>query len=373
VKILKKIMISIFVVIILLVAVVYLFIQQASFGKIPEGQRLEKIKRSPNYNNKEGNFKNLSETPTMAPEASYLKLLKTYIVNDNQTEPENELPYVKTDLRSTPSAKPTITWFGHSTYLIQIKGKNILVDPIFSERASPVQYAGSKRYKGTENFSLADLPAIDFVVISHDHYDHLDYGTISQLNSQTIKFITPLGIGSHLENWGIDSSQIAEFDWWEGTEISPDLKIITTPSRHFSGRSITKRNTTLWASFVLISPDYRIYIGGDSGYDTHFKEIGEKFGPFDLVILESGQYNTSWPNIHMMPEETVQAAIDLQSKVLFPVHWGKFTLALHNWNEPIERVEKKAKELNVKITTPMIGESLVVDSLYPDKRWWSKL
>jgi L-ascorbate metabolism protein UlaG (beta-lactamase superfamily) len=372
-KTVKKIMIILFILIALLAGLIFLFVQQASFGKNPEGKRLDRIKKSSNYNAKEGNFKNLSETPVMAPEGSYFKLIKEYIGKKDNTEPSEVIPFYDSDLKSVPPLKPKITWFGHSTYLIQIKGKNILMDPVFSERTSPVQYAGSKRYRGTERFSLEDLPSIDYVVISHDHYDHLDYETISQLKSKNIKFFTPLGVGSHLESWGIDSTKITEFDWWEGADISPELKLIATPARHFSGRNLTNRNSTLWASYVLLSDAYRIYLGGDSGYDIHYKEIGDKYGPFDLVILESGQYHPFWPNIHMMPEETVQASIDLQAKVLLPVHWGKFTLALHAWDDPITRVEKKAAQLNVKITTPMIGESIIIDSLYPEKKWWLQL
>jgi L-ascorbate metabolism protein UlaG (beta-lactamase superfamily) len=366
----KKIMISFFFAVVLLAGLAFIFVHQTSFGKNPQGRRLERIKKSFNYSIKEGNFKNLSETPIMAAYASYFKLLKAYIWKKNPTEPDEVVPYTETDLKSEAPEKPRVIWFGHSTYLIQIKGKNILMDPVFSERTSPVQYAGSKRYAGTERYSLADFPRIDFVIISHDHYDHLDYGTISQLDSKGIKFFTPLGVGAHLESWGIADSQITEFDWWEGAEIAEGLKLTATPARHFSGRSITNRNSTLWASFVLSSQEYCIYLGGDSGYDTHFKVIGDKFGPFDLVILECGQYHPYWPNIHMMPEETVQAAIDLRGKILLPVHWGKFTLALHSWNDPINRVEKKAKESNVRITTPMIGESLVIDSFYPHKQWW---
>ena len=359
----------IFLVIVAMFAIaVFVFVRQKPFGKVPEGNRLERIKKSPNYKN--GAFANQTETPMMAEEASYLRLLKLYLFQENKTEPDTTVPSVKTDLNSYLTEKPVLTWFGHSTLLIRIAGATILVDPVFSQRASPVSYAGSKNYKGTDIYSISDLPAIDFVLITHDHYDHLDYETIDQLKAQTGKFYTPLGVGSHLEYWGVPAEKIREFDWWESENITSEIKLIATPARHFSGRGITDRNKTLWTSYVIKTADHSLYLGGDSGYDKHYKEIGEKYGPFDLVLLEAGQYHEYWPFIHMMPEETVQACIDLKGKVLLPIHWAKFTLALHAWNDPITRVAKKAKESEVKLSTPMIGEKIIVDSVYPNKTWW---
>jgi L-ascorbate metabolism protein UlaG (beta-lactamase superfamily) len=370
-KKLKRIMIIFLGIIVGLFVIAYLFMQQKSFGKAPSGDRLKRIEKSLNYKN--GIFVNQSDTPMMAEDASYWELLKKYTTNRQKTSPDSTLPSIKRDLKIAPSDKPTITWFGHSTLLIQIQGKNILVDPVFSQRASPVQYVGSKNYKGTDVYCVEDLPAIDYVFLTHDHYDHMDYETIELLKNKVSKFYTPLGAGSHLEHWGIPSEKIVEFDWWESAEIIPSMKLIATPARHFSGRGILDRAKTLWTSYVLITPDYKIFIGGDSGYDKHFKEIGEKLGPFDLVILEAGQYHQYWKYIHMMPEETVQASIDLKSKALLPVHWGKFTLALHTWNEPIDRVINKSKELNVKVTTPVLGEEVILDSIYPSKTWWKNL
>ena len=345
----------------------FLFIQQASFGKKPAGKRLERILQSNNY--KDGSFKNLSETPMMAEDASYIRLAGYYINRENPTAPSDTLPSVKANF-TIEGNKPVVTWFGHSTFLIQTEGKNILVDPVFSQRASPVSYAGSKAYPTSTTYALEDLPGIDLVVITHDHYDHLDYASIVGLKDKAKKFISPLGVGAHLEYWGVDPVKITELDWWEVSQPDTELKIAATPARHFSGRGIFDRNITLWASYVLQTSKHSIYIGGDSGYDTHFKEIGEKYGPFDLVFLESGQYHEFWKYIHMMPEETVQATADLRGKVLLPVHWGKFTLALHTWDDPIKRVMKKAEELNVKVTTPIIGEAVIIDSIYPDKQWW---
>lgn len=348
--------------------IVFLFVQQKSFGGKPEGKRLERIIKSHNYKN--GSFQNLSDTPMMAADASYFKLLGMYLWNKQKTEPDSIIPSVKRNLNEKTSGKPTLTWFGHSSYLVQLQGLNILVDPVFSERASPVQYFGSKSYNGTMVYSISDFPAIDVVLISHDHYDHLDYETIKKLGNAG-KFYVPLGVGAHLEVWGIAPEKIVELDWWEGVKINHELELIATPARHFSGRGITGRNQTLWASYVLRGTEHSIYIGGDSGYDRHFKEIGEKYGPFDLALLECGQYNAYWPYIHMLPEQTAQAAIDLKAKVLQPVHWSKFTLALHPWNEPVERLMKKAKELHLKTTIPMIGEKVVLDSSYPELHWWN--
>jgi L-ascorbate metabolism protein UlaG (beta-lactamase superfamily) len=274
-------------------------------------------------------------------------------------------------LKSLSPDKPTLIWFGHSSYLISVGGKKILADPVFSERASPVQYAGSKNYPGTEIYKAEDFPELDVIIISHDHYDHLDYNTILKLNGRTKFFCVPLGVGEHLEHWGVDKSKIREYDWWEGETLLPGINVTATPARHFSGRGFS-RNKTLWASFVVKVDNYTIFVGGDSGFDQSFKNIGEKFGPFDIAMLECGQYDKQWPFIHMAPEETVQAGIDLKAKVFLPVHWAKFTLALHPWKEPIRRAVKHAELLNMAITTPKIGEPMVLTESLPVTRWWEE-
>jgi L-ascorbate metabolism protein UlaG (beta-lactamase superfamily) len=214
-----------------------------------------------------------------------------------------------------------------------------------------------------------DFPALDLVIISHDHYDHLDYNTILKLKDKTKLFCVPLGVGAHLSHWNVDATKIREFDWWESDTVAQDIELTATPARHFSGRGFT-RNKTLWSSFVLKLYGYSIFIGGDSGYDGAFKAIGEKFGPFDLAMLECGQYDRQWPEIHMMPEETVQASIDLRAKAFLPVHWGKFTLALHPWKDPIERAVRQAKATNVNITTPIIGQPFALNEELPNTLWW---
>ncbi len=355
-------------ILLLLLLIVYLFIRQPSFGNPPTGQRLERIRKSPNYKNE--SFQNLSETSMMIEGVNMWKIVKEmYFKKHENVRPDHQIPYIKKSFNIIGGVQPEITWFGHSSYLLQISDVNILVDPVFSERASPVSYVGSKAFGGSNVFGVEDLPPIDIVLISHDHYDHLDYNVIRQLKNRVPVFIMPHGVGSHLEYWGVDPKKIKELDWWEKFISARGLEFIATPARHFSGRSF-KRNKTLWASYVLRTGKYTLFLGGDSGYDTHFKTIGEKYGPFDMAILENGQYNKMWPNIHMFPEETVQAAVDLKAKILLPVHWSKYSLSIHPWNEPIERAIKKAADLHVKVITPMIGETITIQPAIETKYWW---
>ena len=366
-RIFKTIFKTVLTIVLALTLIIFLFMQQKSFGKLPTGKRLERIKQSSNY--KDGSFKNLLPTEMIAKGVSYPKLMIDFFFSKGvNREPSVTLPSIRTNLQSLPD-QPSIIWFGHSSYLITVNGKNILVDPVFSEYASPVQYFGSKNYAFETPFAIEDFPPLDLVVISHDHYDHLDYNTILKLKSKTKMFCTGLGIGEHLAYWGVEEDKITEFDWWNGGTVQPGIELTATPARHFSGRGF-KRFQTLWSSFVLKTGGYTIFIGGDSGYDESFKKIGEKYGPFDLVMLECGQYDKQWPYIHMMPEETVQASIDLNSKVLMPVHWGKFTLSLHPWKEPVERAVKAAVELKINMTTPMMGERLRLDSMTLGSPWW---
>ena len=326
---------------------------------------MERIAESPNYRN--GSFQNLSPTPVMAENASFFKMMRDFLNKPKDTTPPGPIPSVRNNLKSVHSDAPVITWFGHSSYLIQLEGKNILVDPVFSGNASPFSFS-IKAFAGSNVYRTEDMPDIDLLLLTHDHYDHMDYKTLLQLLPRTSLVYTSLGVGSHLAYWGLDESRILEFDWWERKNVD-DLRITATPGRHFSGRSLA-RGKTLWSSFVLEANGYRIFIGGDSGYDSHFKTIGETFGPFDIALLESGQYNPAWAHIHMMPEDTVQASLDLKAKVLLPVHWAKFSLALHAWNEPVKRVLAKASETSVQVTTPKIGEPVILGISHPDSKWW---
>lgn len=363
----KKTLIILVSFLVVLAIATALFMQQKSFGKLPSGARFERIKKSKQF--KDGSFQNINPTRLLAEGASYFGLLTKYFGKGIDREPTQTLPSVKTNLKTLPVEKPSLVWFGHSSFLITINGKKILSDPVFSDRPSPVQYAGSKSYPGTRVYSDTDFPNLDVIVISHDHYDHLDFNTIVALKDRTKLFCVPIGVGEHLAHWGVSPEKIKEFDWWEGESVAEGIDLTCTPARHFSGRGF-RSNKTLWASFVLKTGGYTIFIGGDSGYDDSFKKIGEAFGPFDLAMLECGQYDKQWPDIHMMPEETVQASIDLKAKVLLPVHWGKFTLALHPWKDPIQRATLEAEKLNVKLTTPVIGEPIYLDGTLPSTKWW---
>ena len=338
---------------------------QKVFGQLPSGERLERILQSPQYKN--GVFNNSHHTPVMAEDSSFWKVMKLYMSKRPPTKPPMVIPSVRTDLNALPNDKPVVVWFGHSSYLLRINGLNILVDPVLSGNASPFSFM-VKAYPGSNVYTVADLPQIDVLIQTHDHYDHLDYLTISELKSKIKKYCVPLGVGAHLEYWGIHKNDITELDWWEQTTIATGIQLTAAPARHFSGRGI-KRGKTLWASYILKTGSYSIYLGGDSGYDTHFKTIGSTYGPFDLAILECGQYNRNWPHIHMMPEETAQAAVDLQAKLLLPVHWCKFTLSIHTWNEPIKRVVAKAADVHMPVTTPMIGQPVFLDN-FPAEKWW---
>ena len=354
------------VVSILLIAIaIYAFMHQPSFGKLPSGKRFEKIKNSPHY--REGSFQNIHHTPTLEEGQSYSKVMKEFFFDkDKRNIPKSVLPSQKTDLLSLDPDENILVWFGHSSYFMQVNGKKILVDPVFSGNASPVSFT-TKSYAGTDVYTPKDFPPIDYLFISHDHWDHLDYTTVTKLTVN--KIITGLGTGAHFERWGFDPDKVIEKDWNEEARLDEGFYIHTFPARHFSGRGFS-RNQSIWLSFVLITPDIKIFIGGDSGYDTHFSEIGKAYGPFDLAILECGQYNRYWKYIHMMPEETVQAAVDLNAKVLLPVHWAKFSLGLHAWDEPMIRVTKACTERNQAVIHPMIGECVNLNAPAATLRWW---
>lgn len=341
-----------------------------AMGKNPWGKRLGKVQQSPNYRNDE--FRNLSETNILLKRGDYFRMFWKFMNKPADTRPPRPLPSVKTDLKNLPDGNPILVWFGHSSYLIKINGKHILVDPVFSGYASPFKMNSAKNYDGSNEYGVNDMPPIDVLLITHDHYDHCDYQTILKLLGKTTHIITSLGVGSHLEYWGIPANMVTELDWCDSTETIDGLQFMAAPARHFSGRSFV-RSKTLWSSFILKTKTFSIYLGADSGYDSHFKEIGETYGPFDLAILECGQYNEAWHNIHMMPEETAQAAIDVKANHLLPVHWGKFSLSLHPWNESIERVTKHAEELGVSLTTPQIGEPIIIGEHYPKSKWWREV
>ncbi|SHM76230.1 MBL fold metallo-hydrolase [Flavobacterium chilense] len=353
---------------VILIGIITLYMMHPQFGKRPSGEKLERIKQSAQFKN--GKFRNTNNTPQLTQ--SLRVALYDYLFNKSkESAPNQAIPSVKINWNTISEQENSLIWLGHSSYFIRIDGKNILVDPVLSGSASPIP-GGGKAFKGSDITTAEALPNIDYLFISHDHYDHMDYKTLKTLQTKVSKVIVGLGVGSHLEYWGYTPDQIIEKDWWEEIDLGAGFKVTVTPARHFSGRSIWSANT-LWTSYVLQTPSKKLYFGGDSGYDTHFKEIGEKLGPFDLAILENGQYDLSWKYIHMMPEEVVQAAKDLKAAVLFPVHSSKFVLANHSWYEPLERVSNEALKQNQSLITPLIGEIVNLNNL--DTKpvyWWKK-
>jgi L-ascorbate metabolism protein UlaG (beta-lactamase superfamily) len=354
-------------VIIAFILIMMAYLRLPKFGRLPTGERLRTIERQPNY--KDGSFKNLSFTPDLAEGATFSGVLKDFIFNKSKrSKPADTLPSKKTDLLALRPDENVLVWFGHSSYFIQVDGKKFLVDPVFSGAASPIRWT-TRSFKGSDVYTADDMPKLDYLILTHDHYDHLDYETILKLNRKADKVITSLGVGEHLELWGYNKNKIIEKGWDQEEILGAGFTINTAPGRHFAGRKF-KRNKSLWQAFILTTPSAKIFLGGDSGYDTHFKTTGDQYGPFDLVILECGQYNYAWKYIHMMPPEVVQAAKDLQAKILMPVHWGKFSLALHAWDTPIIEVAQIAKEQNVPIVTPMIGEKMDLNKPGVFKEWW---
>ncbi len=364
-------MIVFLVIVTALIAIVYFFMQQPKFGTIPSGERLQKIKNSPNYSN--GKFQNQSHTPDLTEGISYFAVLKEFLFTKKERKkPSQTLPSVKTNLLQLKKNENIWVWMGHSSYFMQIDRKTILVDPVLSGAASPLSFT-TKSFAGSDIYTTDDIPAIDFLFISHDHWDHLDYSTIKKLQPKIKTIITGIGTGAHLKQWGFKKEIIIEKDWNENVQFEDGFSVTVTPARHFSGRGFT-RNKALWVSFVLQTPTHKIYLGGDSGYDNHFKTIGSIHGPFDLAILECGQYDKSWKYIHMMPEEVVQAAQNLNANKLLAVHWGKFALGNHAWDEPVVRVNKAAQESNTNLLTPLIGEKVDIDSTTQNfSAWWENI
>ncbi len=346
----------------------------SALGTNPSGDTLEKIKKSSQYDKQKEMFVN--RRPNLIQEMrnnfSYWKLINAYFWGKEERVPKEKFPEIKPDIKQFIKLKDNLSfiWFGHSTFLLNIGGKIILFDPVFSGSASPVGLF-VKRYQDPV-LKLEELPEVDYIVISHDHYDHLDMDTVKFFQAKKTKFITPLGVTSHIKGWGVQEERLTELDWWQSLEID-GLEFICTPAQHFSGRTGTNSNKTLWSSWIVKNKKSSIFFSGDSGYDTHFKSIGDKYGPFDITFIENGQYNQMWRDVHVLPEETAQAFLDLRGKNLVPVHWGMFSLSLHDWFEPIEELEKQAKLKNLKLMTPKIGQMVVLSEETIFERWWRAL
>lgn len=342
-----------------------------TFGDSAKGDSLDKIKSSKNFDGKK--FKNLIETKMMTNssenDSSMIGGLMNMISPPKDKNPQEMLPskkFVKEDLKND-----SYVWFGHSTVLMKTSGVTIITDPVFN-RASPIPIGGSA-FKVKNITNIEDLSKIDVVVISHDHYDHLDYNAIKDLDEKVEKFFVPLGVKAHLLKWGISEDKIVEKDWYENVSYK-DVNFTFAPTRHFSGRGLTNRDSTLWGSWIINSKSQNIYFSGDSGYFDEFKKIGDNYGPFDIAFIECGAYNKAWIDIHMLPEQSVQAGLDLNSKTVVPIHWSKFDLSLHNWTEPIERFSKEAENKNLGYLTPMIGEVFKSENIENketiNNKWW---
>lgn len=342
-------------------------ISKGTFGKAPASEKLDLISKSPHYKN--GKFHNIHFTPTLVEGYSYTGLIyRQFFKKDKRRRPHDIIPSIKTDLPSFRNDEEVLVWFGHSSYFMKLGGKNFLIDPVFSGNASPIR-GTNRSFKGSDIYTPGDMPNIDFLLITHDHYDHLDHQTIVLLKEKVDKVICGLGVGEHFEHWGYDKNKIVELDWFADVILTDKIKLTATPARHFSGRSFT-RNNTLWMSFVLQLESLKLFLGGDSGYDTHFADIGRLYGPFDLALLDNGQYNDAWRYIHALPEEVLKAAKELHTKRLMPVHSSKFAMANHAWDEPLKRISALNNH-EIPLVTPMIGEPVYLrneDQIF--KQWW---
>jgi L-ascorbate metabolism protein UlaG (beta-lactamase superfamily) len=364
-------MITILSSIAILAIAIFLFIKLPMFGALASGERLERIKKSPQFKN--GSFANINNTPDLTEGVSIPTVLWDFLTRgSDEKTPKNPIPSKKTDLSTIGLEENVLIWFGHSSYFIQLDGVRILVDPVFSGAASPISFT-TPAFAGTDIYTVDEFPAIDYLIISHDHWDHLDYKTVMELKPKVGKVICGLGVGAHFERWGFPLEQLVELDWHDDLQLADSMKLTALPERHFSGRGFS-RNKSLWCSYAIQSANFSIFIGGDSGYDNHFAEIGTAFGEFDLAILENGQYNKNWKYIHMMPEETILAAKDLNAKALMPVHSGKFALSMHAWYEPLTEVSALNKETGLPLVTPMIGEKVVLGEKFPNyEKWWENV
>jgi L-ascorbate metabolism protein UlaG (beta-lactamase superfamily) len=334
-----------------------------SLGKNPEGEELARLDTLPNYKN--GSFQNLVKRPDST--IKHNRLVSMFRDHRGPVRPSSGLPWVKTDLKTPATTEPTVVWFGHSSLLIKTRQGNMLIDPVFSNHAGPVPGL-VKAFKGTKHYHAEDMPPIDVLIISHDHYDHLDYRTLKKLKDHIKMAVVPMGVGSHLVYWGFDPKKIIELNWNQSITLPGGLQITATPAQHHSERTYKAVNKTLWASYVIQAGHYRLFYGGDGGYGAHFKQIGQQYGPFDLALLECGQYNQ--PYVHLGLGQPAQAAVDLRARLLQPVHWAKFPEAGHPWNEPIKMLLPAAEKLGIPVNVPRIGEPYTLGDPPRTVVWW---
>lgn len=364
----KRLLLSVVAIMLIASAASLPFVLNAGFGKAPQGAQLNAVESSAHY--RDGQFHNQQPTPSYSGQKSMPAAIWEFLTTRRpNARPEQPLPLVKTDLASLPLQQEVMIWLGHSSWYLQLAGKRILIDPVFSNYAAPFSFL-NKAFEGEYPWHAETMPDIDLLIISHDHYDHLDYATIKTLMPKIKRVVTPLGVGSHLRYWGMDSAIITEADWQQQVKISDELSVHVLPARHFSGRGL-KRNQTLWGSFMFVTPEQNIYYSGDSGYGPHFKAIGEQFGHVDLAIMENGQYDQDWKYIHMLPDETAQAAVDLNARAVLPGHSGRFVLAKHSWDDPYKQLAKASEDKNYRLLTPVQGEPVwVANREQQFHAWW---
>lgn len=344
------------------------YLQLPKFGALPEDEALAELKKSPNYSN--GSFQNLEPIPEMTTDPESDRTWLDFLVSDdNGRTPSAPLPTVKTDLRNIDEDKDVMVWLGHSSFFIQLDGKTFLIDPVLSKNASPIPFT-VQAFEGTSLYTAEDIPDVDYLLISHDHWDHLDYPTVKALKDRVGMVVCGLGVGTHFRQWGFPASQIHEADWNTNLTIDDDFTLHTLPARHFSGRWL-ERNKSLWVSFALQSPTRSLFFSGDSGYGSHFKDIGTQLGGFDLVMLDSGQYDPQWRYVHMMPEDAIAATQDLKATAMMPAHVGKFSLAFHTWDDPFQQLSAARDDAQFELVTPRIGEPVDLARLGTDfEPWW---
>ncbi len=345
------------------------FIHQPQMDPLMTEARRKRIEASPHYVN--GEFVPIHpHTPVEASGDFWKEFL---FPTPGKTIPKGAMISVKTDLKSLDPAKDVVVWLGHSSFYMQLHGKKILIDPINDLYAAPVPWI-DKAMDGSRLYGPEDIPDdIDVMVLSHDHWDHLDYDFVRAIEPKVKHVVTGLGNGGYYEKWGYPLSKIHEEDWWTPVEIDEDLTVYVLPTRHFSGR-LLRRNQTLFASFAFVTPDKRVYYTGDGGYDDRFGEIGDKLGPFDLALVEDGQYNTAWHSVHMLPEESAKAAEELRAQSVIPCHNGKYALAPHTWKEPYERIVKASEGKSYHLLTPKMGEVVEIGNRNQHfARWWEEM
>ncbi|MGQ7844023.1 MBL fold metallo-hydrolase [Granulosicoccus sp. 3-233] len=344
------------------------------FGALPTTEDQQRFSSSRAYNPEIGEFQNRRAelVASMQEEMEILPMLREWFKERPDGQPAVPLPERKPDMQQfmAPGSDTRIIWFGHSTFLVNMADTIILVDPVFGDTAAPVNFT-AKRFQPPV-LPLEDLPPVDIILISHDHYDHLEAQSVRFFSDKATSFIVPLGVGGHLRRWGVSAERITELDWWQSHDTD-GLQFTATPAQHFSGRDGINNNQTLWASWVVASTNSRVFFSGDSGYDTHFADIGERLGPFDLALLENGQYDQSWPYVHMLPAETIQAFRDVKARRLMPVHWGMFELAFHTWYEPVSAVSLLAEQNGIELVTPVLGELITLDESLDTLPWWESL